>query len=183
MPLLLAIGLGKIITTSFTIGSGGSGGVFGPSVLIGGCLGSAVGIGLHDLWPSAVPNSEIYGIIGMAGFFAGSRNAPISTIIMVSEMTGDYKLLLPSLWVSTWCFLLCRRWKLYQKQVPRRLDSPAHRGDFIVDVLEGLHVRDVLRTERSIVRIEEGMPLQKILRLVAKTSSNIFPLLIAMDAW
>jgi CIC family chloride channel protein len=100
---------------------------------------------------------------------------------MVSEMTGDYKLLLPSLWVSTWCFLLCRRWKLYQKQVPSRLDSPAHRGDFIIDVLEGLHVRDVSRSERPIVRVAEGMPLPKILRLVAKTRQQYFPVVDGDD--
>ena len=175
VPLLLAIGLGKLVTTSLTIGSGGSGGVFGPSVLIGGCLGAAVGQIFHGIWPSLVPNPQVYGIVGMAGFFAGSAHAPISTIIMVSEMTGDYQLLLPTMWVSTLCFLFCRRWKLYQKQVPTRLDSPAHRGDFIVDVLEGLRVRDVPPNERPLMRIPEAMPLQQILQTVADTRQQYFP--------
>ncbi len=92
ITLLLAIALIKIVTTSLTIGSGGSGGVFGPSMVIGGTLGAAVGVFFHGLWPGLVPRPEVYAIVGMAGFFAAVGHAPISTIIMVSEMTGDYKL-------------------------------------------------------------------------------------------
>jgi chloride channel protein, CIC family len=174
-PLLLAIGLGKLITTSLTIGSGGSGGVFGPSVLIGGCLGAAIGELFHSFWPSLVPIPQVYGIVGMAGFFAGAAHAPISTIIMVSEMTGDYQLLLPTMWVSSLCFLFCRRWKLYQKQVASRLDSPAHRGDFIVDVLEGLAVRDVPSNDRPLVRVPEAMPLREIVQMLAESRQHYFP--------
>jgi CIC family chloride channel protein len=126
VPLLLAIGLGKILTASLTIGSGGSAGVFGPSVLIGGCIGAAVGQIFKGFWPALVPNPQAYGIVGMAGFFAAAAHAPISAIIMVSEMTDDYQLLLPTMWVAMLCFLLCRGWKLYQMQVPGPADSPAH---------------------------------------------------------
>jgi CIC family chloride channel protein len=175
VPLLLAIGLGKLVSTSLTIGSGGSGGVFGPSVLIGGCLGAAVGQIFHGLWPTLVPNPQIYGIVGMAGFFAGAAHAPISTIIMVSEMTGDYQLLLPTMWVSTLCFLLCRRWKLYHMQLPSRLDSPAHRGDFLIDVLEGMFVRDVSFNHRPLHCVPEGMPLREIMQLLAETRQHYFP--------
>jgi CIC family chloride channel protein len=173
--LLLAIALVKILTTSLTIGSGGSGGVFGPSMVIGGCLGAAVGTFFHQLWPELVPRAEVYAIVGMAGFFAGCAHAPISTIIMVSEMTGDYKLLLPTMWVSTLCFVLGRPWSLYQKQVASRLDSPAHRGDFIVDVLEGTHVRDVAFRERQAV--SESTSLSDILQLLPETRQNYFPVI------
>src|SRR5690606_10315681 len=128
---------------------GGSGGVFGPSMVIGGCIGAAVGNFFQFLWPELVTQPQTYAIVGMAGFFAGCAHAPISTIIMVSEMTGNYQLLLPTMWVSTLCFLLCKRWTIYEKQVLSRLESPAHRGDFIVDVLEGMTVRDVPLTERK----------------------------------
>jgi CIC family chloride channel protein len=177
VPLLLAIGLGKLLTTSLTIGSGGSGGVFGPSVLIGGCVGAAVGETFHRIWPSIVPIPQVYGIVGMAGFFAAAAHAPISTIIMVSEMTGDYQLLLPTMWVSTLCFLLCRRWKLYQMQVPRRIDSPAHRGDFLVDVLEGILVSDVPPSDRPLVRVPEAMPLREILQLLSESRQHYFPVM------
>jgi CIC family chloride channel protein len=171
--LLLAIALVKILTTSLTISSGGSGGVFGPSMVIGACLGGAIGQFFHEWWPGLVPTAEVYAIVGMAGFFAGCARAPISTVIMVSEMTGDYKLLLPTMWVSTLCFLLCRRWTLYEKQVPSRLESPAHRGDFLVDVLEGIQVRDVpLRQRQS---VPESMPLRDILQLLPQSRQNYFP--------
>lgn len=172
-PLLLSIALVKIATTSLTIGSGGSGGVFGPSMVIGGCLGAAVGQLLHQVSPGLVPRPEIYTIMGMAGFFSGSAHAPISTIIMVSEMTGDYKLLLPTMWVSTICFVLCRPWTLYVKQVASRLESPAHRGDFIVDVLEGLRVSDVsMRPGRTVT---EAMTLREILQIIPDSRQNYFP--------
>jgi chloride channel protein, CIC family len=181
IKLLVAIALVKIVTTSLTIGSGGSGGVFGPSMVIGGCLGAAVGQTLHAYWPipGTVSHPQAYAIVGMAGFFAGCAHAPFSTIIMVSEMTGDYGLLLPTMWVSMLCFLLCRRWTLYVKQVPTRLQSAAHRGDFLIDVLEGIKVRDVYRTGRKLILVPEAMSLDEIVHTLAKTTQQYFPVVDA----
>jgi CIC family chloride channel protein len=179
IPLLLAMALIKILTTSLTISSGGSGGVFGPSMVIGGCTGAAVGVFFHELWPGLVPQPEVYAIVGMAGFFAGCAHAPISTIIMVSEMTGDYTLLLPTMWVSTLCFILGRRCSLYEKQVPSRLESPAHRGDFLIDVLEGIKVSDV--PYRQTQTVPESMPLREILKLLPESRQNYFPVADAED--
>jgi CIC family chloride channel protein len=94
---------------------------------------------------------------------------------MVSEMTGDYRLLLPTMWVSTLCFLLCHKWTLYEKQVPSRLDSPAHRGDFIVDVLEGMSVADVYHRELVLRFVYEGTSLDDIVHTLAKTAQRYFP--------
>jgi CIC family chloride channel protein len=171
--LLTAIALLKIATTSLTISSGGSGGVFGPSMVIGGCTGAAVGLVLHSWWPTLVPHPQIYAIVGMAGFFAGAAHAPISTIIMVSELTGDYGLLLPTMWVSTLCFVLCHRWTLYHQQLSSRLESPAHRGDFLVDVLEGISVGDVPLEQRETVY--QGMLLRDIVQLLATSRQHYFP--------
>ena len=88
IPLLLTIALAKIITTSLTISSGGSGGVFGPSMVIGGCLGAATGLVFQSIWPAAGIQPEAFAVVGMAGLFAGVARAPISTIIMVRAMTG-----------------------------------------------------------------------------------------------
>ena len=179
IQILLIIALFKIVTTSLTIGSGGSGGVFGPSIVIGGCLGAAVGQALQHL--GIVDQPQIYGIVGMAGFFAGCAHAPFSTILMVSEITGDYKLLLPTMWVSTLCFLLCRRWTLYQKQVPSRLESPAHRGDFIIDILEGIQVRDVYDPGRNIETVPESMSLDGIVHMLAESTQHYFPVVDAEE--
>jgi chloride channel protein, CIC family len=175
--LLIGIALLKILTTSLTIGSGGSGGVFGPSMVIGGCTGAAVGTFFHYLWPELVPQPAIFAIVGMAGFFAGAAHAPISTIIMVVELTGDYSLLIPTMWVSILCFALCQHWSLYDKQLPSRLDSPAHRGDFLVDILEGFAVKDVSWKQRATVA--EHMRLKDIVRFVAETRQHYFPVVDA----
>ncbi|QDV23323.1 H(+)/Cl(-) exchange transporter ClcA [Aureliella helgolandensis] len=172
---LLAVALAKIVTTGLTIGSGGSGGVFGPSMVIGGCLGGAVGKQLHSIWPALIHQPGSFAVVGMAGFFAGCARAPFSTILMVTEMTGSYRLLLPAMWVSTLCFLLMRRWTLYTKQVPTRLESPAHRGDFIVDVLEGMHVDDVYQKNRKLHLVHEGTSLNDIVHLLAETPQRYFP--------
>lgn len=174
IKVLLLVGLFKIVTTSLTISSGGSGGVFGPSMVIGGCIGVATGKLVSSFWWTPI-HPGAFGVVGMAGFFAGIARAPISTIIMVSEMTGSYQLLLPTMWVSTLCFLLCNGTTLYKKQVPTRLESPAHRGDFTVDVLEGIKVSDVYRTDRRIELVPEAMPLSEIVKLLSRTHQHYFP--------
>lgn len=171
--LLAALAIVKIFTTSMTISSGGSGGIFGPSVVIGGFTGGAVGLALHSIWPSLVPQPQIFAIVGMAGFFAGAAHAPISTIILVGEITGDYALLLPTMWVSTLCFVLCHRWTLYDEQLPSRLDSPAHRGELLVDVLEGISVSDIRLEQRETVF--QGVRLRDIVKLIAASRQNYFP--------
>ena len=181
VPLLVAVALVKILTTSLTISSGGSGGVFGPSMVIGGCLGSALGQVFHGWWPELIRQPQAFAIVGMAGFFSGCARAPLSTVLMVSEMTGGYGLLLPTLWVSTLTFLLGRRWTLYIKQVPTRLDSPAHRGDFFVDVLEGITVESVYRRDRPPRRIHEGEPLEGIVHALAESTQRYFPVVDGDD--
>ena len=173
--LLLLIAVVKIATTSLTIASGGSGGVFGPSMVVGGSLGGATGLLLADAAPGWVAGPESMAVVGMAGFFAGAARAPFSTIIMTSELTGGYALLLPTMWVSTLCFVLGGRFGLYPSQVPTRVESPAHRGDFLVDVLEGLTVEGVYDRGKAVVKIPESTPLEQIVRLLATTTQHYFP--------
>ena len=176
--VLVAVGLGKILTTSLTIGSGGSGGVFGPSMVIGGSLGALVGLAFAKWIPGIVKPDHvvIFTILGMASFFGAAANTPVSTLIMVSEMTSSYTLLLPSMWVCALAYLLSRSWTLYEKQVASRVDSPAHRGDFIVDVLEGLCVKDSLRhAHGEFVTVPLSMPLSQITKLITETRQISFP--------
>lgn len=175
VPVLLTVAFCKIITTALTISSGGSGGVFGPSMVIGGCTSAAFGLLIQPWWPMAVPDAESFTIVGMAGFFAGIARAPVSTIIMVRAMTGDYGLLVPTMLVSTLSFVACSRVRLYRSQVPTRIESPAHRGDFIVDVLEGLKVGDVLQPLEGDLLIREAETLDEIVHRLPKTRQNFFP--------
>ena len=158
--LLLAIAIGKIVTTGLTIGSGGSGGVFGPSMVIGGCAGGSLGVFVHGLWPAAVPHPGTFVILGMGGFFAAAAKTPFSTLVIISEMTGDYRLLLPALWVCTLAFLLSDEQPLYRSQVMSRSLSPAHQGDFVREILAGLKVRQFLQDgfEVPTVRANDRLP-------------------------
>lgn len=172
---LLALALGKIMTTSFSIGSGGSGGVFGPSIVIGGALGGAVGRIFHFLLPGIVTQPGAFVVVGMAGFFAAVSNTPISTIIFVSEMTDSYQLLLPSLMVCSLAFLLSRRWTIYVKQVRSRIDSNAHRGDFFVDVLGTIRVKELMPRLRRVELVPENMPLVDFRKMFSSTEQQYFP--------
>jgi CIC family chloride channel protein len=172
---LIALAFGKILTTSFSIGSGGSGGVFGPSVVIGGALGGAVGRLFHGFMPGIVTQPGAFVVVGMAGFFAAVSNTPISTIIFVSEMTNSYHLLLPSLLVCSLAFLLSRRWTIYVKQVPGRIDSNAHRGDFFVDVLGTIRVKELMPQVRRVQMVPENMPLNDFRQMFSSTDQHYFP--------
>lgn len=176
VTLLLVVGLGKIVTTSLTIGSGGSGGVFGPSMVIGGSLGALMGLLFQKLMPGVVTRIDVFVILGMAGFFAAAAKTPISTLIMVSEMTGSYELLLPSMWVCALAYLMSRGWTIFHNQVNTRLDSPAHRGDFLIDVLHGMRVADVLRPEaRRFTSVRYDTPLREVVTLITGTKQSSFP--------
>jgi CIC family chloride channel protein len=176
--LLLAVCLAKIVTTSLSIGTGGSGGVFGPSMVIGAALGGVCGNLFHSLMPGVVSQPGAFVIVGMAGFFAAASKTPISTILMVSEMTGSYHLLLPALLVCSLCFILSRGWSIYVEQVPARLDSPAHAGEFFFDVLRELTVSDVGELRR-VEAVPEAMSLADFRGFFCQTGQHYFPVVDA----
>ncbi|MDD2316267.1 MAG: chloride channel protein [Desulfobacterales bacterium] len=177
VPFLLALAIGKVVTTSFTIGSGGSGGVFGPSIVIGGAMGGVVGNVFHQLMPSVVAAPGAYVIVGMAGFFAAVSNTPISSIIFVSEMTNSYHLLLPSLLVCSVAYLSSRRWSLYIKQAKNRIDSPAHAGEFFVDILQAIYVRDLMPLVKKVELIPQDMSFREFKTYFSETKQHYFPVM------
>jgi len=173
--LLLAVSLGKILTTGLTIGSGGSGGVFGPSMVIGGCGGGALGIVLNWFWPALAPHPASFVIVGMAGFFAAAAKTPLSTLVIVSEMTGSYSLLLPTLWVCIIAFLLSDEQSIYSSQVESRSRSPAHQGDYVRDVLTGLDVRKFLTPRDDSNSLKPGDRLAEVAERLSSTSHHALP--------
>lgn len=172
LGLLLLVAFGKVLATSCTIGSGGSAGVFGPSMVIGGSVGGAVGILCNQL--GLVDNPANLCVVGMCGFFAGAAKTPISTIVMVTEMTGSYQLLLPAVWVCGLTFLSSGRWALYQKQVLNRAFSPAHRGEYVEALLERMTVADVFEP-REVETVAASTPLRDIVLAIAKSRQDYFP--------
>jgi CIC family chloride channel protein len=173
--VLLAVAVGKILTTGLTIGSGGSGGVFGPSMVIGGCGGGALGIVLHAIWPELAPHPATFVIVGMAGFFAAAAKTPFSTLVIVSEMTGNYNLLLPALWVCALAFLLSDEQSIYSSQVESRSLSPAHQGDYVREVLAGLTVSQFLTPPQEVPQVHPGDRLADVVERLSGTSFLALP--------
>jgi CIC family chloride channel protein len=173
--ILLIIALGKILTTGLTIGSGGSGGVFGPSMVIGGCGGGALGVMLHHWWPWLVPHPASFVIVGMAGFFAAAAKTPFSTLIIVSEMTGGYHLLLPSLWVCTLAFILSDKQSIYSSQVESRSLSPAHQGSYVRTVLADVRVSRFLTPGQGVTTLAAQDSLAKVIDRLSGAPYSILP--------
>ena len=171
----MAIAFGKILTTSLTIGSGGSGGVFGPSMVIGGCGGGALGVMLHHMWPWLVPHPASFVIVGMAGFFAAAAKTPFSTLIIVSEMTGGYHLLLPSLWVCTLSFILSDKQSIYSSQVESRSLSPAHQGSYVREVLAQVRVSRFFVPTDGTLSLHPNDPLAKVVERLGTAPYSTLP--------
>ena len=160
IALLALILVLKAPAMGLTIGSGGSGGVFAPTVTMGALLGGIVGLSLATFFPrlGIVPASFV--VVGMAAVFSGAARTPISTLIMVAEMTGGYGLIVPAMLANITSFIVQRSLThgrryptLYQAQVPTREDSPAHRGIFVRRALEMIEGGTVDRADLTLPRL------------------------------
>lgn len=171
---MLLIGLGKILATSMTIGSGMSGGMFAPALFVGGMSGGVVGYTAHALLPSVVTQPGGYVLVGMAAFFAGVASAPIGPLLMVCELTKGYGLLAPLMLASALCLVLNRRTSLYENQCVNKFDSPAHASDATLNVLERLQVHQAFQAERGTV-LEESITLKALTDIISGTDEFNFP--------
>lgn len=174
--VMLVIAIAKVIATGLTISSGGSGGVFAPSLVIGAMLGGTFGATMEILFPLVTQDPRAYVLVGMAGFFAGVANAPVATLIMVSELTGNYGLLAPLMLVCVIAMVVMRKNTIYEKQVACRFDSPAHLGDFVIDILEGIQVKTLSHKGKVPTLIPEGMTLPDILDSIAAARTAYYPI-------
>jgi CIC family chloride channel protein len=177
--LLLFAGI-KIVATSLTISSGGSGGVFGPSLVIGAALGAAFGQAAALYLPAGLaPEPAACVMVGMGGFFAGVAKTPFASVIMVMELTGSYGLLVPSLLVATLAYLcLPLKCTMYENQVPSRPDSPAHLGSFAVDVLRHAKVKDCWdKGPHPIRTVPFNTTLDDLVGVVSGHRQSIFPVI------
>jgi CIC family chloride channel protein len=173
--LMLVLVFAKILATSFSVSSGGSGGVFGPTLVIGAMLGGFLGITFNSLFPAIVPESATFVLVGMAALLAGVAKTPIAAIIMVSELTGNYSLLPPLMLASTLAFVISGRWSIYEKQVKSRVDSPAHRREMTIDVLELVNVKEAMVSD--VITVDPATKVQTVLNLVHKYGHLGYPVL------
>jgi CIC family chloride channel protein len=140
--MFLLIAFMKIFTTSFTIGSGGSGGVFAPSLFIGAMIGGFVAAVTAYFLPAWEISFAPFMVVGMGSFFAGVARAPFASMVMVCDIVGSYALLPPLMLVSMVAFILSHKWSLYKEQLVNRFKSPAHFWDMQLDVLNQLRIED-----------------------------------------
>ena len=175
LGILLLLIPAKIVATACTISSGGSGGVFAPSLVIGGTTGAVFAQLAARVAPAFAPPVAACVLVGMGGFFSGVAKVPIASLIMVAEMSGSYSLLVPMMLVASVAFLLTRGVTIYEAQVPGRVDSPAHVGEFQFDVLERLKVGEVMDHDQEVVMVAPGTPFRRVLELVAEHDQHAFP--------
>src|SRR5262249_23272995 len=126
-------------------------------------------------WADVVPHPASFVIVGMAGFFAAAAKTPFSTLVIVSEMTGGYSLLLPTLWVCTLAFLLSDEQSIYSSQVESRSLSPAHQGDYVRAVLTGLRVGQFVKLDQDFPRLHPGDPLARVIEHLSNTAFHALP--------
>jgi CIC family chloride channel protein len=145
VAFLLALLAGKILATSLTMAIGGSGGVFAPSLFMGAMLGSAFGLAAHTLLPGATASAGAYGLVGMAAVFAAAGRAPITAVLIVFELTGDYSIILPLMLAVVVATAISRRLSedsIYTLKLRRRgidIEKPVVSG-----ALEGLTIGDAM---------------------------------------
>ncbi|WP_214019495.1 chloride channel protein [Methanoculleus sp.] len=177
--VLLFLPFAKILTTSLTIGSGGSGGVFAPGLVIGGATGGAFGSLLHLALPGIVPAESVpvFVVVGMIALFGAISHAPIAVMIMVVEMTGDFSLLVPAMGAVSVAVLLIGQSTIFREQVLNRSKSAAHRDEYMIEILQDIHVSDVMVPRDRIIAVSPGDTTGRVLRLIDETLHTGFPVL------
>jgi CIC family chloride channel protein len=173
--MLLLIFL-KILATSITIGSGGSGGIFAPSLFLGAMTGGLFGVIVHSLFPSITASPGAYGIVGMAAIVSATTHGPLTAILTLFEMTGDYKIILPLMVTCIISSLVIQRLmkeSIYTMKLIRRgVDIRQGRE---VNILKSIKVKDVMNP--SVETVPENMGLEDFSNMVSKSKFNSFPVI------
>jgi len=176
--LLIGFAFAKALATSLTLGSGGSGGLFTPTLFVGAAFGGGIGVLAQQLLPHFGLHPEAWGLVGMAGLIAGTVHAPITAIFMVFEMTDDYNLVPPLMIVSVIAYATARRFAkhgLYDGWLARRGEHLAHGADRAI--MHRLLVRDVMN--KTPVSVPPGAKLSEV---IAATSESRLTAIPVVDA-
>jgi CIC family chloride channel protein len=164
----------KMLATILTLGSGGSGGVFAPSLFMGAMLGVTFGQIVNMIFPSITAPAGAYALVGMSAFFAGAAHAPVTAILILFEMTGDYNIILPLMLatvVSTLFSRLLNKESIYTLKLSRRGVHLDQGRD--IDVMQGVKVGEIMTTDVHIVSPE--MPLSSLAKAFLETHHHGFP--------
>ncbi len=171
---LIIFGIFKLLATSITLGSGGSGGVFAPTLFMGAAFGGAFGLLFSVVTPWAVTQPMAFALVGMASLFAGAGRAPITCIVMLMEMTADYSLILPLMIAVSASYLvssLMETESIYTLKLSRR-GVRLQRGTH-VEVLRTIHVGDVMTKDPTM--LHPTMTTSQVFEIIDKTHHTKFP--------
>ncbi|MEO7039210.1 MAG: chloride channel protein, partial [Gemmatimonadaceae bacterium] len=174
--LLIGFAFAKMLATSLTLGSGGSGGLFTPTLFVGAAFGGGLGVLAQLLLPHFGLHPEAWALVGMAGLIAGTLHAPITAIFMVFEMTDDYNLVPPLMIVSVIALATAHRFAkhgLYDGWLARRGEHLAHGADRAI--MHRLLVRDVMNT--SPVNVAPEATLAEVVRASAESRLTTLPVI------
>jgi CIC family chloride channel protein len=164
----------KIFAVSITLGSGGSGGIFAPSLFIGAMLGGAVGTVVHSIWPTSAAGAGAYALVGMGAVVGAATHAPITAILIIFELTGDYQIIMPlmiSCIIATLLSTRIQRASIYTLKLLRR-GIDVYRGR-AVNVLQHLVARDVMRGDVVTLPPEEGL-VSLVSKFIGHPGSTLF---------
>ncbi len=177
IPLLILIILpfAKILATAFSVGSGGSGGVFAPALVIGGSIGALLWFICKMIFPDFGMGVAPFVIVGMMAFFGGVGKVPIAVILMVSEMTGTYTLLAPSMIATIIAYIITGRNTIYRSQVRSRHKSPAHRGEYQIPLLKTILVKEAMTGD--VITIRPDDPVSRAAEIMSQRGIRGIPVL------
>jgi len=166
----------KILATSITIGSGGSGGIFAPSLFLGAMAGGFFGTIVHALFPTLTASPGAYSIVGMGAVVSATTHGPLSAILILFEMTGEYKIILPLMIACIVGSLACRQLledSIYTLKLARR--GINLRAGKEINVLKSIIVRDVMNPD--VETVPESLSLGDVAERISKSKYNSFPVL------
>ena len=178
--LLFVLALCKILATSITIGSGGSGGIFAPSLFIGAMVGGFFGTVAHQIFPEATASPGAFSIVGMGAVVSGTTHGPLSAILILFEMTGDYKIILPLMIaciISSMASSQLLEESIYTLKLARR--GVNIRDGKEINVLKSIRVKDVMNSE--VETIPENLSLGRLAEKISKSKYNSFPVVVGDD--
>jgi CIC family chloride channel protein len=159
----------KLLATSITLGSGGSGGVFAPALFMGAMLGAAFAMVVERLIPGVAAPSGAYALVGMGAMFAASAHAPITAVLMLFELTGDYRIILPLMVTVVISTLVAQRLtggeSIYTLKLARRGVRLQRGRD--VDVLQSVRVEEVMSDNPDTVPLD--MTITELTQVFSKT--------------
>jgi CIC family chloride channel protein len=176
VEILALLSLAKLVAAALTIGSEGSAGDFAPSLAIGGLMGGAFGRALQILLADPRLDPGAFALVGMGVFYGGIAHVPLSALVLVCELAGNYDLLVPLMLAQAIAFVALRKRALYEAQVPTQRDSPVHRDALVLDVLQSMRVRDVMKRERPCVRFAPTTSAREMLQSALDAArQEVFP--------